>query len=79
MKNCMTTPIDRPLITDVMLVSWLRRHIYNPHLRKYMWPVVESSGHADWVQKFWEKHAPMVVNRAGGYDDTTKCLPIQIL
>lgn len=44
----------RPMITDVMLVSWLRRHIFNPHLRKYIWPVLETSGHDGWVQKFWE-------------------------
>lgn len=80
MKNGYTHPCtDKAFLCDVMLCAYLRRHIMNPHLRKHMWGEVETGGHVEWVQKFWEAHAPFIVNKAGGLDDILKCYPIQVI
>jgi len=70
LKNGFTHPCtDKAFLCDVLLIAFLRRHVFNPSLKEPLWPMVQENGHADWLNKFWSTHAPFVVEKKGGLND----------
>lgn len=79
MSNCSTNSEGKFWFGDCVLFAFLARHIYNPKLKDKLWdPVVVKGGHAEWVEKFWDKWSPMLCND-GGLKETLMKIPVNTM
>jgi len=79
MSNCSTNSEGKFWFGDVMLFALLARHIMNPNLKDHIWEkLVVAGGHAEWIEKFWNKWNPCLC-KDGGLRETLMSVPVNTM